>query len=464
MNILSFIIALQKISSIILIIILLTVSNIGCQKEIRPTKVPLDTLWYRQDSGGTHKRLFVLLPGRDSVHEDFAKNGFMKKVRNRALDFDLVAVDAHLGYYMNKSLIGRLKEDVIDPAKKKGYTDIWLVGISMGSMASVFYLNNHPGDISGMLLLGPYLGEAKLLNEIQIAGGLEQWNPPEVADDDWQLELWQFLKSYTVNEAMPPVYVAYGTGDPYALGAEMLAPELPRDRVLTVFGGHTWGAWRPLWEAFLNKLTSQLPAIVIAGEKQHDMHKHHSFEDVERWIALFEDPKRRQWQKPEEVVKTLALKPDDIVADIGAGTGYFTRLFARETGPGGKALGLDTEPAMIEYMKDDARKLNLDNYEARLVSPDDPDLGPVPVNMIFICNTLHHIDDRVYYLKRLSKNLKHKGRIVIVDFYKRDLPVGPPPHMKLRKDDVIKEFEDAGYTLIRSHDFLPYQYFLEFGL
>lgn len=202
-----------------------------------------------------------------------------------------------------------------------------------------------------------------------------------------------------------------------------------------------------------------------AEEGRHqEMNRHHSFADMERWIALFEDPARAEWQKPEEVVKALDLKPGNVVADIGAGTGYFTRLFAVVIGPGGSAIGLDTEPAMVHYMKDNAQKRNLDNYTARVVKPDDPELPSDSVDVIFICDTLHHIDNRVSYLKSLAESLKPGGRIVIVDFYKRDLPVGPPPSMKLRQDDVIAEFSDAGYRLIRSHNFLPYQYFLEFGL
>jgi arsenite methyltransferase len=446
------------------IIVVLILSTIGCREEIRPAKVPLDTLWYRHDAGGTHKRLFVLLPGRDSRHEDFEKNGFIKAVNDRGLDVDLVAVDAHLGYYMNHSVVKRLKQDVIDPAIADGYKEIWLVGISMGSMASVYYMQDHSSDISGLLLLGPYLGEKELLNEIENAGGLQQWKPGGVAHNDWQRELWQYLQAYVARGAVPPVYVAYGTGDPYAGGAEILASELPQKQILTASGGHTWGTWKPLWQAFLDRIASQVPIPVIAVGKKHVMHRHHSFEDIDRWVALFENPERHAWQKPDEVVKALALKPGDVVADIGAGTGYFTRLFARETAPGGTALGLDTEPAMVKYMQEDARKRNLDNYIARLVKADDPELGTNTVDMIFICDTLHHIDNRVSYLKRLAKALRQGGRIVIIDFYKRDLPVGPPPHLKLRKDDVINEFKDAGYALLRSHDFLPYQYFLEFGL
>ncbi|MBI5048447.1 MAG: class I SAM-dependent methyltransferase [Deltaproteobacteria bacterium] len=202
-----------------------------------------------------------------------------------------------------------------------------------------------------------------------------------------------------------------------------------------------------------------------------DEHKHKAspsqqrFNEIQKWIAIFEDPARAKWQKPIEVVRKLELKPGNIVADIGAGTGYFTRLFAASVGPEGKAVGLDIEPAMIEYMKEDARKRGLKNYEAWLVKPDDAGLPSKFVDVIFICNTYHHIEDRINYLKKLTGALKPNGRIVIVDFYKKPLPVGPQSVAhKISGKEVKKEFKQAGYRLTKSLDFLPYQYYLEFSL
>lgn len=207
------------------------------------------------------------------------------------------------------------------------------------------------------------------------------------------------------------------------------------------------------------------PARSSIGEQKHHVpHTRHTFDDIDKWAARFEDPERAQWQKPEEVVRNLMLKPGDVIADIGAGTGYFTRRFAEAVGRRGKAFGLDIEPAMVEYMREDARKLNLENYVPRLVKSGDPELNPQSVNVIFMCNTLHHIEDRVKYLSRLLKSLKPNGRVVIVDYYKRTLPVGPSPAIKLARDEVIREFQEAGYRLKRSLDFLEYQYFLEFSL
>jgi len=201
-----------------------------------------------------------------------------------------------------------------------------------------------------------------------------------------------------------------------------------------------------------------------AEGKHKASHPHIRFDDIQKWTAIFEKPERAAWQKPEEVVKKLELKPGEIVVDIGAGTGYFTRLFAAAVGDEGRAIGLDIEQSMVDYMQEDAKKRGLSNYEARVVKPDDVGLSPQSVDVIFICNTYHHINNRVNYLKRLTQALKPNGRIVIVDFYKKPLPVGPRVVNKISEDDVKKEFKEAGYRLTKSLDFLPYQYYLEFSL
>lgn len=204
-----------------------------------------------------------------------------------------------------------------------------------------------------------------------------------------------------------------------------------------------------------------LGAVVLLAACGNHHRKVHRFEDVERWVPVFEDPEREAWQKPDEVVRRLELKPRDTVADIGAGTGYFTRRFAAAVGPQGLALGLEVATGMVAYMEKDAKRLGLRQYQARVVPPDDPQLASGSVDLAFICDTYHHIENRVGYLKNLAPALKSGGRVVIVDFYDRPLPVGPR-HGKLSEDRVKEEFEHAGYRLTRSHDFLPYQYFLEF--
>jgi arsenite methyltransferase len=188
---------------------------------------------------------------------------------------------------------------------------------------------------------------------------------------------------------------------------------------------------------------------------------HHGFGDVAHWAGVFESPDRVKWQKPDEVVRALDLKPGQTVIDIGAGTGYFTRRFAKAVGPSGAVIGLDVEPGMVNYMKADAKKLGLQNYHARVVKADDPELSPNSADVIFFCDTLHHVDDRLAYLRKLAPALKPGGRIAVVDFMK-DAPEGPPKRMKISREQMMEQFRKAGYDMVREHKFLPYQYFLEF--
>ena len=186
---------------------------------------------------------------------------------------------------------------------------------------------------------------------------------------------------------------------------------------------------------------------------------------IDVWEKELKFPDRDEWQKPDEVVKSLNLKPGDVIADIGAGNGYFTKRFARAVGPGGKALGLDIVPSKVEYMRKDAERSGLNNYKALIIKSDDAQLDPGSVDVVFLCNTYHHLENRVDYLKRLSMSLKENGRVVIIDFYKKPMPVGPSSSdHKLAKEVVLEEFQEAGYKLQHDKDLLPYQYYLEFGL
>ncbi len=197
----------------------------------------------------------------------------------------------------------------------------------------------------------------------------------------------------------------------------------------------------------------------------HDDHASHErpthrFDDAEAWAQKFENPDRDAWQQPAHVLEVLDLVPDAKVADIGGATGYFPVRFARAV-PKGMVYSLDVEPNMVEYLRGRAAREGLSNLRGVVCAQDDPKI-PEPVDVIFICNTYHHITDRVAYFARLKKSLRPGGRLVIVDFYKKKLPVGPPPRHKLTASNVQEELKAAGYALVESDSVLPYQYFMIF--
>lgn len=177
-----------------------------------------------------------------------------------------------------------------------------------------------------------------------------------------------------------------------------------------------------------------------------------------------QDSRRDAWQKPEEVVKSLNLKSGDVIADIGAGDGYFTWRFAEAVGPGGQALGLEVSSWQVESMKRDAERRGWDHYQAMLVETDDPGFEARSVDVVFLCNAYHHLSNRVDYFRKVSGGLKEDGRVVVVDFYNKRMAIGPPPSHTLAKEVVLEEMKAAGYQLLSDRDFLEYQYYLEFGL
>jgi len=189
-------------------------------------------------------------------------------------------------------------------------------------------------------------------------------------------------------------------------------------------------------------------------------HTHqHSFSDAEKWSHVFDDPERDAWQKPHQVIHALALKPDARVADLGAGTGYFSARLASML-PQGRVYAVDIEPDMVRYLEARAKRENLRNLVAVAGAPGDPRL-PEKVDLILLVDVYHHIEDRARYFSKLRAALRPGGRIAIVDF-RLDSPQGPPPSSRMAPETVKAEMRAAGYTLSAEHPFLPYQYFLVF--
>ncbi|HWS68802.1 MAG TPA: class I SAM-dependent methyltransferase [Steroidobacteraceae bacterium] len=200
--------------------------------------------------------------------------------------------------------------------------------------------------------------------------------------------------------------------------------------------------------------------LLLAGAWAQAPSTHeHSFSGAEHWAKVFDDPARDSWQRPHEVIQALALAADSVVADIGAGTGYFTVRIAHMT-PAGRVYAVDIEPDMIQHLAVRARRENLQNVTPLLAEPSDPML-PAPVDLALLVDTYHHIGDRVAYFRRLKGHLKPAGTVAIIDFT-ADSPIGPPAAGRVAPDEVKKEMSRAGYALASEHKFLPNQYFLVF--
>jgi FkbM family methyltransferase len=188
-------------------------------------------------------------------------------------------------------------------------------------------------------------------------------------------------------------------------------------------------------------------------------HMHHRFDDPERYAKSFDDPARDAWQMPARLIESLALKRDAVVADIGAGTGYFTVRLAQAV-PSGTVYAVDIEHAMLEHIQKRAKAQSLNNVMTVHAGATSANL-PKPVDVILVVDTYHHIPNRAAYFADLKKSLTSGGRVAIVDF-KKDAPEGPPREFRFEADQIIAEMKQAGYTLAARHDFLPRQHFLVF--
>jgi ubiquinone/menaquinone biosynthesis C-methylase UbiE len=206
------------------------------------------------------------------------------------------------------------------------------------------------------------------------------------------------------------------------------------------------------------------PAHPAEGGHSHAHHEgHHRFEKADDWAPMFDDPKRDEWQQPDRVVAALALAPGNVVADIGAGTGYFEKRLSAAVGANGAVIAVDVEPDMVRYLRERAQREGTANVEARLGTADDPKLAPASVDRILIVDTWHHVGERVAYAKKLAAALRPGGFVVVVDF-KLDSTRGPPKAMRMPPEKVIEELTQAGLRASVVDAGLPDQYVIKASL
>jgi len=191
------------------------------------------------------------------------------------------------------------------------------------------------------------------------------------------------------------------------------------------------------------------------------VNRHRNPVDFDHYLEKLEGPGRAAWQHPDRLVEALGLEAGDVACDVGAGPGYLALRMARAVGPKGTIHAIDVEPRMIEALRRRAREAGVRNVRALLSRPGAMALPPRGCDLVLIVNTFHHFPDGVAYLRALAGRLAPGGRIVNVDFHRREMPVGPPVGHRVSRSDFLAMAGDAGLARARERRFLPYQYFLE---
>jgi pimeloyl-ACP methyl ester carboxylesterase len=193
----------------------------------------------------------ALLPGAYEGPQDFQRAGFAQAVRRRGLKLDLALVHPDPQHLADRSILERLRREVVQPARAAGCQSVWLAGISLGGFMALAYAMEFPGDVDGICLLAPYLGNRIIGGEIARAGGLAAWQPGPIGADDEERRIWQFIRN--LRHTPLAVYLGYGRADRFADTLTLMVETLPAASVDVVEGGHDWAAWTNLWGNFLDR-------------------------------------------------------------------------------------------------------------------------------------------------------------------------------------------------------------------
>ncbi|HEY0768100.1 MAG TPA: alpha/beta hydrolase-fold protein [Steroidobacteraceae bacterium] len=193
--------------------------------------------------------LVVMLPAAYSGPEDFVRAGFVRAVRSRHLDIDLVFAGLELQHATDRTLLTRLRQELILPARSQG-SSIWLGGISLGAYIALCCAERHPQEIDGLCVFAPYLGSHIVTGEIARANGVHAWRPGELAEDDEERRVWRFIQ--TQGSRSLPIHLGLGREDRFAERHRLMASALAPGSVDIVPGGHDWPTWYRLWENFLD--------------------------------------------------------------------------------------------------------------------------------------------------------------------------------------------------------------------
>ena len=206
------------------------------------------------------------------------------------------------------------------------------------------------------------------------------------------------------------------------------------------------------------------PALADEGAKAEINRPYLVDTDVERWKKGFENEGREVYAKREQIVAAAGVKPGIAVADIGAGTGLFTMLFAKAVKPGGRVYAVDISTAFIDEIKKTAKAQGLDNVTAVLADGTGVGLADASVDLAYLSDVYHHFERPAQTLAAIRSAIKPGGRMVVIDYER--IPGTTPPsrvaHLRLDKATALREIEAAGFTLLEEKKLMQENYFAVF--
>jgi len=209
----------------------------------------MPTLIEPAHEGRTARTRVLMLPAAYAEPSDFVQHGFVRAVRERSLELDLVFAGFELQEVSNRSVFARLREEILLPARALG-CEVWMGGISLGGYLALGCAERYPGELAGLCLFAPYLGSHLVTSEIESANGLESWRADELPEDDDERRVWRFIR--TLRAGSLPVHLGLGREDRFGSRHALMAAVLAPDSVDVVPGGHDWLTWRTLWDRFLD--------------------------------------------------------------------------------------------------------------------------------------------------------------------------------------------------------------------
>lgn len=213
---------------------------------------------------GTHAGtpLVIVLPGAGTDARALRAHHIDDSIHRAWPQADVLLTDATLGYYKNRAIVQRLQDDVIEPVLSEGYGQIWLAGASIGGLGAMLYERAHPDAVTGLVLLSPWLGTDKFMDEIRKAGGLRNWDPGpqpvELTGDNYEREIWRVAKGWLEDPAKAErIWLVCGKQDRFIEVSRLLAQALPPSHYLEVEGAHNWETWLASTELVIAQIRTQ---------------------------------------------------------------------------------------------------------------------------------------------------------------------------------------------------------------